>query len=83
MALDCLKDARIIVTGTKQTSKAIESGKAVKVFVAKDAEERILRPVLEACAANGVPVVYAETMEELGKACNIKVKAAMSAILKD
>lgn len=83
MGLDCLKDARQIVTGTKQTSKAIESGKAVMVFVAKDAEERILRPVMEACAASGIPVIYAESMDELGKACKIKVKAAMSAILKD
>lgn len=83
MDLDCLKGARQIVTGTKQTSKAVEAGKAVRVFVAKDADERILRPVLEVCASNHVPVDYVETMEDLGKACNIKVKAAMAAILKD
>jgi large subunit ribosomal protein L7A len=81
MDLECLKQAGNIVAGSKQTIKAVEAGKVGQVFVATDAEERVLQPVLEACARQNIPVHYAGTMEELGKACGIKVNAAMAAIL--
>lgn len=82
MELDCLKHAEKYVTGTKQTVKAIEAGMAAKVILARDAEEKLTRPVLEKCEEKGIPVLYADTMAELGKACGIKVGAAMAAILK-
>jgi large subunit ribosomal protein L7A len=81
MNLDCLKNAQHYVTGAKQTLKAIQSGKASHVFVAADAEERVLRPILESCTERAVPVSSAATMVDLGKACGIKVKAAAAAVL--
>ncbi len=83
MDIDCLKRASRFVTGTKQTLKAVQNEKVKHVFVARDAEERVLRPLLEMCAGKNVPVSYVEQMEELGKACGIKVKAATAAILSD
>ncbi len=81
MDLDALKTADRYVTGTKQTLKAVQAGKASRVFVAGDAEDRVLRPILAACAEKAVPVSRVESMDALGKACGIKVKAAAAAVL--
>jgi large subunit ribosomal protein L7A len=83
MSLEDLKNARRTVTGTKQTKKAIENGSALRVFLARDADERVTAPIENACAEKEIPVVWAETMEELGKACNIKVKAATAAVISE
>lgn len=81
MKLEDLKNAENIIVGTKQTTKAITQGKVKHIFLAGDAEERITRPVLEACNRQNIPVTWVDSMAELGKACKIKVKAAMAAVL--
>lgn len=83
MDLEKLKQARHAVTGTKQTQKAVDCGKARHVFIARDADERVTRPILEVCEQKVIPVTLVETMDELGKACNIKVSAATAAIVLD
>lgn len=65
------------VVGVKQSRKAITGGAAQAVFVAQDAETRVVRPILELCAAQGVEVTEVPTMEELGKAAGIDVGAAI------
>ena len=65
------------VVGVKQSRKAITGGAARAVFVAQDAEPRVVRPILELCAAHGVEVTEIPTMEELGKAAGIDVGAAV------
>ncbi|HZK25884.1 MAG TPA: ribosomal L7Ae/L30e/S12e/Gadd45 family protein [Oscillospiraceae bacterium] len=82
MDLEVLKQAQQTVTGTKQTIKAVNSGQAENVYLARDADERVVQPIITACSANNVPVSYVESMAELGKACQIKVKAAAAAILR-
>ncbi len=78
--LDKLKEAKHKVAGTRQTIRALESNLALAVFIARDAEEKITNPVLRLCEQSGVPVHYVESMEQLGKACKIKVGAAVAAI---
>lgn len=75
--------ARRKVVGAKQTIKALEKGEALHVFVAGDAEDNVVRPVLAICAANGIKPHYVETMQQLGKLCGIKVKAAVAAITEE
>lgn len=82
MMLDGIKKARKIVVGMRQTAKMVENGAALAVYVARDAEEKVIIPVLQSCKKNGVAVYYADTMAELGKACSIKVGAAMCAIVE-
>ena len=67
--------------GSKETLKAVENGLASQVFIAKNAEKRVTLPLIEACRQNQVPITEVETMEELGKACEITVKAAAAAVL--
>lgn len=76
-----LKGTGLVVTGLKQTVRAVLSGKARQVFLARDADERLKRQVLEACANMAVPVSYVDRMAELGKSCGIRVDAATAAVL--
>ncbi len=71
------------VTGVKQVMKAVSKGKALCVFVANDADERVTRPLKELCVENGVELVDTATMAELGKACSIDVGSAAAAALNE
>ncbi|MHB8927281.1 MAG: ribosomal L7Ae/L30e/S12e/Gadd45 family protein [Bacillota bacterium] len=83
MPLEQLRKARTKTIGTKQTLKAIDKGKAKTVFVALDADEKVVREVLWGCQEKSIPVVRAESMAVLGKACGIEVGAASAAIVED
>lgn len=82
MSLEELKEAKKIVVGTRQTTRAVENGTALVVYVAMDAEERITNPLVQACNGKGIEVRWVDSMAQLGKACNIKVGAAMAAIIE-
>ncbi|HOB87614.1 MAG TPA: ribosomal L7Ae/L30e/S12e/Gadd45 family protein [Bacillota bacterium] len=75
-----IKNAREKVVGTKQTLKALDKGEALLVYVAKDADSKIIQPVLALCEAKGVEVKPVDSMADLGSMCGIKVGAAAAAI---
>ncbi len=77
---EMINSARHKVVGMKQTVKALEKGEAVRVFIARDAEEKVTRPVVSLCEANNLEPLYVETMHQLGRLFGIKVKAAVAAI---
>lgn len=79
--LENLKDCKKAV-GIKQTLKAVDRGKAEVVFIAKDADEKLVEELKRACLKNSIEIRYADSMHQLGKACNIEVGAAAAAILK-
>ncbi|WP_425059805.1 Ribosome-associated protein L7Ae-like protein [Sporomusa carbonis] len=68
--------------GAKQTARAVEKGLAAKVYLADDADRRIVAPLVQICEQKGVQVDTGVTMSELGKACGIEVGAAAVALLK-
>lgn len=70
------------VVGAKQTVKAVEKGLAVVVYLASDADQRLLLPVKEICARENVPIDNSLSMLELGKTCGIEVGAAAVACLR-
>ena len=74
--MERLKNARIKVVGTKQTQKAIEKCQTQVVYVARDAEERVISPIVRLCEEKNLELVLVDSMSELGKACGIKVGAA-------
>lgn len=69
------------VVGTKETLRMVEKRRCKVVFVAKDASEEVLRPLLTACEREKVAVETVDTMEHLGECCGIKVAAASAGIL--
>jgi len=70
------------IVGAKQTLKAIETQKASVVYLAMDADEKIIVPLKDACLRNGITVIEADTKDNLGKQCGLSVGAAACAVLK-
>lgn len=80
MTLETLKNANRVI-GIKQVAKAVKRGNAQEVFVAEDAEAKVVEPLKELCQEQKVPVSTAATMQELGTACGIEVGAAAAAVI--
>ncbi len=70
------------IVGMKQTIKAVEANKVQAVYVAKDADERIVSKILDACKNKGIQVYKADSMKSLGKVCGIDVGTAVAAIAR-
>lgn len=70
------------VVGIKQSKKAVRDGKAVRVFIAEDAESRVTSQISDLCSECGVEVVRAPSMKELGAAAGIAVGAAVVTVVR-
>lgn len=70
------------VIGVKQSKKAIRDGKAAEVFVALDAEKRVVGPIYELCHEMDTKLTEITTMTELGDAAGIDVGAAVVTVLR-
>lgn len=80
MALEELKTVKKVI-GVKQVMKSVNKGLAKQVFLANDAEERIIKPLYELCEQKQIALHREYSMDELGKACMIEVGAAAVAVL--
>jgi large subunit ribosomal protein L7A len=83
VSLDIIRQASKKTIGTNQTLKALKQSdeRITIVYVARDAEARVIEPVLQLATKNGVQVEWVETMRQLGKACGIEVGAATASIV--
>ena len=70
------------VAGIKQVRRALESGSAARVYIAQDADPRLLQPLVQRAVDLRVPVEQVPTMKELGRRCGISVGAAVAARLR-
>lgn len=70
------------VIGIKQSIKAVEKNMAAEVYIADDADARLVSSLQQVCQNQSTPVVAGHSMEELGDACGIDVGAAAITILK-
>ena len=66
------------VVGAKQAKRALNDGRAKIMFLANDADPRVVEPLKLLAAQKGVPVVRVPTMQELGSACGISVGSAVA-----
>lgn len=78
---ELLAAAKKRTIGTKQTLKAVNAERAKIVFVAKDAQEHVVRDLISACKQKGIEIIYVDSMRSLGKACGIEVGASSAAVL--
>ena len=81
MDIDQLKSLKKII-GTKQTQKGISRGEVTYVFLAHDGDERMTMPVRALCEEYNIPLNDQHTMDALGRACRIKVKATAVSVLR-
>jgi len=71
------------VIGVKQTLKSMQNGQGKIVYIAKDADTKLIEPVEKLAFSVSIQVEYIETMKELGRLCGIEVGAATVLILKE
>ena len=69
------------VVGVKQVRRAVNDGRAARVFLAGDADPRVTDPIAALCLEKGVETVPVSGMKELGAACGIAVGSAAAAVL--
>ena len=81
MSLDVAAGVRKTV-GAKQTLKAMKRNEVTHLYIAKDCDEQVVAPLVEASEGANIPVDRTYTMAELGVAYHIKVKAAAVGLLK-
>lgn len=70
------------VAGVRSTERAVLSGKADRVLVARDAEERVTKRLVVLCKEKGITVDVVDSMREIGESCGLKVGASCCAVLK-
>ena len=68
-----------IVVGAKQLKKALENGRARRVWLAENADPAVTEPIEELCRINHIQITWVRSMADLGSACGIEVGAAAAA----
>ena len=68
--------------GAKQVKRALKDGRAARLYMAMDADPRMLQPLVQEAVNRQVPVTQAPSMKELGASCGIAVGAAVAVLLK-
>jgi large subunit ribosomal protein L7A len=82
VALERIREASRLAVGRNQTTKAIEQNSAIEVFLAQDADQRLISRIATLAQHHNIPIVWVETMKQLGVACGIEVGAATAAIVE-
>lgn len=80
--LESLADAHRRVVGIKQLLRALDEGRVSRAFVAEDADLLLTKRVVDRCYDMNIPCQKVESMQKLGRACGIDVKAAAAGLLK-
>ena len=65
------------VVGAKQVKRALRDGRAVRLYVAMDADPRLLQPLVQEAVNRQVPVT------QVPAACGIAVGAAVAVLTKE
>lgn len=69
------------IVGAKQVKRALKELKVNKVYIAQDAEKRVILDIVQQCEKMHIPIVNVESMSKLGDACGIGINAAVAALL--
>ena len=78
--LDKIVEKKVI--GIKQCLKFIKLGKGKVLYVANDADARLISPLIELAEKENIKIVEISTMKELGLMSGIKVKSAATLIIE-
>jgi large subunit ribosomal protein L7Ae len=81
-ALEVARDTGSVKKGTNETTKAVERGNADLVLIAEDVQpEEIVMHLPELADEKGIPFVFVETQDEVGRAAGLEVGSAAAAIV--
>jgi large subunit ribosomal protein L7A len=82
MSYEKVSQAQNLIIGTKQTLKALDNGIALEVFIANDADQRVIMKVESQAKKKNIPITVVDSMKMLGKASGIDVGATTVALTK-
>ncbi|HCX63414.1 MULTISPECIES: ribosomal L7Ae/L30e/S12e/Gadd45 family protein [Sedimentibacter] len=71
-----------IVIGKKQTLRALQRNEAQRIYISKDADLHVTKPITDVCKEKNVEIIYFDSMKDLGASVGINVNAAAAAVLK-
>ena len=81
-ALEVARDTGTVKKGTNETTKAVERGNAVLIYVAEDVQpEEIVRHLPELAEEKGIPYVFVAEQDDLGHAAGLEVGSAAAAVV--
>ena len=81
MSYEKVLQAKRIIVGTKQTARSLKTEKISELIVAIDADPRLTSEIVKAAQNAKISIAYVDSMKKLGKACGIKVGAAVVALI--
>ena len=80
-ALEVARDTGTVKKGTNETTKAVERGTAVLVYIAEDVSpEEIVMHLPELADEKGIPYLFVATQDDVGHAAGLEVGSAAAAI---
>jgi len=71
------------VIGIKQSLKSMKNGLGDTLYIANDADSKLIRPLIESADENNINIQHIDTMKELGKMCGLQIESAAALKLKD
>ena len=71
-----------MVVGARQLRKALTTGRASRVYLARNADPAITEPLADMCRQYHVECAWVPSMLDLGKSCGIEVGAAAAAAVE-
>jgi large subunit ribosomal protein L7Ae len=81
-ALEVARDTGTVKKGTNETTKAVERGNAVLVYIAEDVSpEEIVMHLPEIAEEKGTPYIFVDAQEDLGRAAGLEVGSAAAAVV--
>ena len=70
-----------MVVGAKQLKKALQGGRAIRVYLAENADPAITEPLARMCSENNIHITWVPSMTDLGQKCGIEVGTAAAAVI--
>ena len=70
------------IAGLNSVLRKLKADEADKVFISKEADRLLVKEIFAEASKRGVPVEWAETSLQLGRACAVNRKTAAAALLK-
>jgi len=81
-ALEVARDTGRVKKGTNETTKAVERGNAQLAYIAEDVQpEEVVMHLPELADEKGVPYVFIETQDDVGRAAGLEVGSAAAAVV--
>jgi large subunit ribosomal protein L7A len=71
------------VIGIKQVTRAAEEGKLNKVIAATDSDGYIKEKIIALAGISDAPILWCDSMQELGRESGIDISAAVVGIMKE